>query len=94
MDVECLDPSAAQVGLFLLELRKCHIDVLRRFCDLYRSVESLALSVDDKPRRVQQFLVCAEARYIRYLNLLDEIASQIPDELEICFKDVMPLPPW
>jgi len=50
---------------------------------------------DEKARLVQQFMVCAEARYVRYLALLDEYAAGF-DAAEHggTFNESMPLPPW
>ena len=46
---------------------------------------------------MQQFLVCAESRYIRYLALLDEFAKTFEAESRGTsrnFIEAMPLPPW
>jgi len=83
-----------------------HLSILRLFCSLYDLVESQAATDDDKAHVVNTFLVCAEARYIRYLTLLNEIVDQRDrstrgvrahkKELDpnVPFTDVMPLPPW
>ena len=80
---------------FYIADAKYHLTVLRRFCDLFTSVESTATNPDDKAQLVQQFLVCAEARYIRYLALLDEDASDFSLTGEDgSYNQTMPLPPW
>lgn len=74
---------------------KYHLAILRFFCDLFDSVESKATDAGSKAKLVQQFLVCAEARYIRYLAFLDEFAyDSTTSDLESPFSQTMPLPPW
>lgn len=51
----------------------------------------------DKARDIQTFLVCAEARYIKYLLLLEQAAAKIGKfgkEGIYEFSLLMPLPPW
>jgi hypothetical protein len=74
-----------------------HLTLLRRFCSLYDAVEALAVDGETKASLVQQFLVCAEFRYLRYLALLDGFASELHrsySDGERVFKEMMPLPPW
>jgi len=52
---------------------------------------------EGKAQAVQRFLVCAEARYICYINLLDvffgQIDPQAKHDIEKC-QEIMPLPSW
>jgi hypothetical protein len=73
---------------------KYHLAVLRYFCGLFDVVESNGTTTSEKARLVQQFLVCAESRYIRYLALLDEFAYDFTNDHEGPFNQTMPLPPW
>lgn len=73
---------------------KFHLAILRRFCDLYESVESSYTGLDEKADAVQRFLVSAEARYIRYLTLLDAFFRQAGQESSGKWHEMMPLPPW
>jgi hypothetical protein len=74
-----------------------HLGILQRFRQLYESVENSALTKGGKPANVQEFLVSAEARYIRYLQLLGEFAGSNDSGSKRAgpeFLDAMPLPPW
>jgi len=68
---------------------QAHLAVLRRFCSLYNLVENSGGTTkdEDKARQVELFLVCAESRYMRYLQLL-----------ELHYKNgqrkPLPMPPW
>jgi hypothetical protein len=74
---------------------KYHFAILRFFCALLDAIEATESDAKSKAKRVQQFLVCAEARYIRYLALLDEFAYDFTgNDLEAPFSQMMPLPPW
>jgi hypothetical protein len=61
---------------------------------LFDAVEARAPDADSRPLLVQQFLVCAEARYVRYLSILDEFAHDASTPEDEPFVDTMPLPPW
>jgi hypothetical protein len=74
---------------------KFHLAILKRFDELFDAVEATEQDADAKAKRVQEFLVCAEARYVRYLTLLDEFAMSYSPKKDIrTFGQVMPLPPW
>ena len=74
---------------------KYHLAILRFFCVLFDAIEAKAPDANSKAKLVQQFLVCAEARYIRYLALLDEFAYDFTgSDLDSPFSHIMPLPPW
>jgi hypothetical protein len=74
---------------------KYHLAVLRFFCSIFDGVESRATDKDTKAKLLYQFLVCAEARYVRYLALLDEFAYDFTgSDIENPFSQTMPLPPW
>jgi hypothetical protein len=60
---------------------------------LYEAVESSRLAEEDQSQAVQRFLVCAEARYICYLALLDAFFRQYGDSGAQAYE-TMPLPPW
>jgi hypothetical protein len=54
---------------------------------------------DDRARITEQFLVCAEARYLSYLMLLENFLEALKeinsgDRLIHEFSRTMPLPPW
>jgi hypothetical protein len=74
------------------------LSILRRFCALYDIVESTGgNTAEDKAKALQGFLVCAEARYVRYLSILETFAKAIrkPSAEGIHdFSKTMPLPPW
>src|SRR2546423_627363 len=74
---------------------------MRRFCDLYTKVESIAHDEQGKFAAIQSFLLCAASRYLRYLSLLKnfrkEVATIHNGRLEtqaLDFNEMMPLPPW
>jgi hypothetical protein len=74
-----------------------HLSILQRFRQLYESVENSASSEVGRSANVQEFLVSAEARYIRYLQLLDDFAGSNDSGSKRAgpaFVDAMPLPPW
>jgi len=74
---------------------KYHFAILRFFCGLFDAIEATESDAKSKAKRVQQFLVCAEARYIHYLALLDEFAYDFTgSDLVAPFNQTMPLPPW
>lgn len=79
--------TAAVPPLVLLRLTKYHLSILRRFYDLFEVSGNLS-NVG-----IEKFLVCAEARYIRYLQLLDTHVSTFGRQ-EKPFSQAMPLPPW
>jgi hypothetical protein len=59
--------------------------------------ETAGSNEDDKNANVQAFLLCAEARYVRYLQLLESFLQTIDmkgAELVQEFNHKMPLPPW
>jgi hypothetical protein len=68
-------PASTHVSLnpLLQTNRQAHLSVLRRFCALYNLVESAggAVTEDARTERVARFLVCAESRYLSYLQLLE-----------------------
>src|SRR5271170_1460212 len=72
---------------------KFHLAVLKRFVALCKVVESKGTDAEMKSKLLQQFLVCAEARYICYLALLDEFADGFNGKGGT-FAQTMPLPPW
>jgi hypothetical protein len=72
---------------------KFHLAVLKRFVALCKVVEAKGTDAEMKSKLLQQFLVCAEARYIRYLALLDEFAYGFNGKGGT-FAQTMPLPPW
>ena len=63
---------------------------------MYDAVESVTEKEEAKAKEVERFLVCAEARYIQYLMLLDVFFRQAtPQEsVEKRVIEMMPLPPW
>jgi hypothetical protein len=62
---------------------------------LYEAVEGKARDDKEKATILQQFLVCAEARYVRYLGLLDGFSKGFNSGKEgKIFAQTMPLPPW
>jgi hypothetical protein len=70
-----------------------HLTLLHRFCALYEAVEATAWDEEGKARAVQQFLVCAESRYIHYLEILDDFIRNHWGAGST-LADSMPLPPW
>jgi hypothetical protein len=63
--------------------------VLRRFCALYNLVENTAATPEEQSQRVLLFLVCAESRYLSYLQLLE--FHYLNGQYE---GKAPPLPPW
>ena len=64
---------------------------------MYNAIESQVADKAEKAKLVQQFLVCAESRYIRYLALLDEFTKTFEAENQRTSRELveaMPLPPW
>lgn len=64
---------------------------------MYSSIESQTPDTEEQAKLVQQFLVCAESRYIRYLALLDDFSRNFNAENQgttSSFAEAMPLPPW
>ena len=58
-------------------------------------MESVTEKEDGKAQEVQRFLVCAEARYIQYLMLLDEFFRQVRTQGSVeKSTEMIPLPPW
>lgn len=89
-----VNPASAHVLQALRQREtnpQAHLAVLRRFCALYNLVEKSVGSTkdEDKAANVELFLVCAESRYLSYLQLL-----------ELHYKTgqyqgrPLPLPPW
>jgi hypothetical protein len=68
---------------------------LRHFVALYNAVEAKDAENTGSVKLVQQFLVCAEARYVMYLDLLEQFFSKPGHRSEKqAMSEVMPLPPW
>jgi hypothetical protein len=61
-------------------------------------VEQARNDADEKSMAIQCFLVCAESRYVQYLNLLHKFADIASPNNKLAsgahFNEVMPLPPW
>ena len=82
---------------FFFANMKYHLSVLRRFCSLYDAVEQTANSFSvSKSEILSRFLVSAEARYIRYLSLLEDWLEKEKEMLspDTNIIDEIPLPPW
>jgi len=83
--------------IFQNQYPRLHLGILQRFRQLYDSVENSASSQAEKSSNVQQFLLSAEARYVRYLALLDGFAGNNDASCRdsgSSFLDAIPLPPW
>lgn len=58
-------------------------------------MESTTEKEDGKAQEVQRFLVCAEARYIQYLVLLDTFFREVGTHESVeKSAELIPLPPW
>jgi len=96
VDIPYVIPAAAHVPLLTPRsieklTHKAHLSVLRRFSALYNLVENSAGSDGGnvKATQVELFLVCAESRYLSYLDLLE-----LHCKTRQYAGTALPLPPW